>query len=477
MYNSKLDPQFILQDTSAGVMTKFNPKVSPKNSVAHALNFVFDDEYGYAKTRKGSTILGSTLSVGNAVTGIYHYVDSEAGANSKLIATSNGTTYYYDGAAWQTTLSGDTAGLKTRYETFLDNVVRLNGTDHPKSWGGSGAWASSGGQLDMLHFPNGKFVRVFKDQVTVAGVLGSPDSLFISSPPSSGAISWTSNNREIVVNPEDNSNITALGEISNTEIIFKGTAMYRWNNRSLEADVLTEVGCSSQESVCVGGAMMFFFNPKGVWVTNGGEPIRISRRVQKWIDGMSATFYDDVAGYADGEHAYFSIGDCTVDERSFTNIVLRYTLETKEWTVLSYANQFRCFTKYTDSGTEKIVGGTTDSKIFQIESSATSDNGTAINFEIDTHEMDFGSRGIIKEIHEKIMMYGQNPENVLLSVKIDDGDWMFLGANEKIVNQFLLNQFLTGHYFKFRVSGVSSNSQYTLKGIELPNVTLLDYAE
>lgn len=471
-----LQPQFLLQDTSSGVITKVSDKLSPQNSVSHGLNVVFDEEYGYAKVRKGCTAVGNQIGGGgSSVDGVYNYVDSQAGPDSQLIAVSNGTIYYLNSGTWTSTLTGDTAGLKTRFETFLDEVVRVNGTDAPKSWSGSGAWRTTGGPLDLLHFPQGNLVRVYKDQVCVAGLSGDPDTLYISSVPSGGAISWTSDNRSITVNPEDNSNITALGEIANLLIIFKDRAMYRWNNRSLEADVLTEVGCSSQESVCVGAATMFFFNDKGVWATNGGEPIRISRRVQKWIDGMSASFYANVAGYADGEHAYFSIGDCTVDGRSFTNVVLRYTLETKEWTVFSYAYEFRCFTTYIDSNAVKIVGGDDDGNVMQIESSSVTDNSNPVGFEIDTHDIDFGSKGIVKQITEKVMMYGVDHDNISLSVKIDDGDWIFLGSSNKIVDEFLINQSLSGHYFKFRVAGVSTNCRYTFKGIELPKVSLIDY--
>lgn len=480
---TKLPSQLVAQDVSSGVITNINSKIAPPNSVKNAVNFVFDDEYGSAVVRKGCIILGSQLvGESNTINGLYQFIDSEAGANSKLLAAVNeagdlsASIYYYNGAAWIQSLVGDSPNLKTRFVTFLDAVARLNGSNSVKSWSGSGAWTATGGPLDVGNFPEGKYASVYKDQVCVAGVAGSPDSIFISSVPNAGAISWTTDNREIVVNPEDNSNVTGLGEIANLLIIFKDRSMYRWNNRSIEADEVTSVGCSSQESIAVGAGLMFFFNAKGIWVTMGDQPVRISRPVQKWIDGMSASFYDDVAGYCDNMHYFCSIGDCTIDDKTYSNVVLRYTIDTKEWTVYSYANQFRVFTLFIDSGTEKIVGGDTTARVLQIESSSLTDNGTDISFELETQELDFGSRGIFKEITERIMLYGENTNNVTLSVNLvnpESRKTQTIGSATKNIVGFPLS--LRANLFSFSITGVSSTARYIFRGIELPSVSLIDY--
>ena len=370
----KLQPQLIAGDVSAGVITGVDSIIVPKNSVERAVNLVFDEVYGSAKVRKGSTALGSQIENAN-VDGLFNYIDSN-NVNNKLLATINGTTYYYDSGSWLPSLINDTAGLKTRFVTFLNEVARLNGTDAVKTWDGTGGWSLSGSLLNTAAFPNGTVAAVYKDQVCVAGVAGDPDAIYISSIPdaTTGNISWTSNNRKIGINPEDNSNITGLGEVSDLLIIFKDRAMYRWNNRSIEADEIISVGCSSHESIATGAGMLFFFNQQGIWATSGGQPVRISRPVQDWIDGMSASYYDDVAGYSDGKYYYCSIGSVTIGTDSYSNVVLRYTIETKEWTVFSYANQFSRFALYVTGGEEQILGGDTAGNVLQIESTATTDD-------------------------------------------------------------------------------------------------------
>src|SRR3990167_2944836 len=146
-----LGPQLILADTSQGVITGVSPKLAPANSVAHAINVNFDENIGEATVRPGTSRVGSAgLGGSSTVTGLFQFVDSEGGANSKLLATlTTGTTYQLDTNTWNTSLTGDTTGLKTRFATFLDACVRVNGTDACKSFNGS-AWATTGGPFDEI---------------------------------------------------------------------------------------------------------------------------------------------------------------------------------------------------------------------------------------------------------------------------------------------------------------------------------------
>jgi len=480
-----LPPQFIFNEVSSGVMQGVKWSLTPPNSVSHALNMVFDEVIGEAVVRKGSTIKGGQLvAEDNTINGLFYFKD-DAGADEKLIASVNevGDTtqslMYFDGSAWNTGKTGDTAGLKTRFETFLDQVLRLNGTDTPAASTNGTVWGSSAA-LDTANMPNGKFVRVYKAQMCIAGVASKPDSLYVSSVPNAGgtAISWTDGNREIVFNPSDGGNITGIGEVSNLLIVFKDNGMYRWNNQATDADQLIDIGCSSQESIVnLGGSLLAFFNQKGVWVTSGDQPQLISRRVQKWIDGMSSSFYPNVASYGDGEHLFVSIGDCTVDGISYNNIVLRYSIQTKEWTVYSYPYQFRVFSRFLSGNETQIVGGDSTARVYQIESTSLTDNNTSIGFQIETHDIDFGSRGIVKEISNRIMAYGINPQSAIVQVKVDFDDWITLGTLNKQIEQFLINETLKGHFFRFRIVGTSSTERLRMQGLELPNVVLLDYAE
>ena len=484
----RLPVQFLMADLSNGVIQGVKYLLAPPNSVVHAMNVTFDENYGEATTRQGTTLIGNqVVAEDNTINGLYQFIDSASGPNSRLISAVNvagdasQALFYLDaGNVWQSTLTGDTAGLRTRFETFLDRVVRVNGTDAVASWDGNvaTAWLTTGGPLDLANFPRGTFVKVYKDQVCTAGISSRPDDLDVSSVVNTAgtAISWTSANRRIRINPEDNSNITGLGEIGSLLIIFKRFAMYRWTNRGTEADTVVDVGCSSHESIANGRKLLFFFNERGIWQTDGGYPIRISRPVQTWIDNMDATYYGNVAGFCDNQNYYCSIGNVTLPNgNTYNNVVLRYTLDTKEWTVFSYAHQYRVFSPYVSASAVNFVGGDTTARVLQMNSGLT-DNGTAINYEVESHDIDFSSKGMLKEISERIMAYGLNPVDVVIQVQIEGEDWITLGAMNKEIEEFLINERIKGHYMRFRVIGTHSTVRFRFQGLELPTVTLLGYA-
>lgn len=480
-----LDPQLIFGDVSEGVITKVSHKLAPQNSVSLAVNLVFDENYGDAMTRRGITQKGSDIIASDkTVNGLYNFKKSDG--TSILLAVLNdsgdsaGTIAKYT-TSWSVPYSSDTKDLKTRFETFLDTCVRLNGTDAVKATTDGSSWGSSSA-LDTANMPNGKYIKVYKDQVCIAGVSGSPNSVYISSPVNitGNSISWTSGNREIVINPEDGEQITALGEVSGVLLVFKEQSMFRWNNQSTEADTLVSVGCSSQESVTnCGQGVLSFFNQKGIWLTSGDYPQLISRKVQEWIDGMNPSYYTEVSSIGDEEYLYVSIGDCTVQDRTFTNVVIRYSMNTREFSIFSYSKKFSKFSSFKTSTAFQLVGGTTDSAVYQIESSSENDAGDPISYEIQSHEIDFGSRSIKKEISESIVgiFKGLNSAviQVLVGVEDQEIDWQHLGTNSKQIQIIdTEDQVLLGNYFKFRITGVTEKRGRIL-GLELPTITLLDY--
>jgi len=461
------EPQKVFNECSSGVITGVKAELAPPNSVDLGINLVYDDIYGEARARKGVTILGTATGGSDEVTGLYQF-NNTAGTITKLQKVVAGKIYHYTASTWTDSSQADTTGLATRFITFLDIVARLNGTDavvcsaNGTSWGAQAA-------LDSANFPVGGYGTVYKDQVIVAGVSGDEDTLYISSVPSAGAISWTVNNRTITINPEDGQNITAFGEIGGLLLVWKDRSMYTWNNRATEADELVNVGCSSQESVALCGNALAFFNNKGVWLTNGSQPVKISRPVQKWIEGMSSSYYSSVSAYGDEDHLFVSIGDCTVDTVAYTNVVLRYSINTKEWAVFSYAYEFKIFSLNDND----IVGGDDSGDVYQIESSALNDNSIDIKFDLQSHDMFWGSRGLKKEITERALAYSKDAQ-ALLQVKIDDGDWKTIGTMVKDVSNFNIKQPLSGFKFKFRIVGISTN-RARLQGVELPKIVGIDY--
>jgi hypothetical protein len=470
-------PSLVFADMSAGVIDSVSHRLAPASSVKHAINLEFDTVIGSASVRKGTEAVG-TGALSGAAYGLFQFVDSEGGANSRLLLTSdNGTTYYLNGSdVWTAALTGDTVKLKTRFATFLDRVVRVNGTDGCKSWDGTvgGSWEAAGGPLDIGNMPVGKFVIVYKDQLITAGVYGNPDTIYISSIPDATTmtISWTAGNRSITVNPDDEGNITALGKIGDVLLIFKDDGMFRFNNRSTDTDRNIPVGCSSQESVCSASTVLTFWNKDGAWLTAGDAPKKISKRIQPWVDAV--TDHSAVATGTDGSHFFYSVGNVTKGGRTYSNVVYRYSIDTQEWAVYSYAKRFTFFTVYKDGTEIKMVGATNDADCHQLEVGHL-DGTTPIHFEVESHEQDFGSRAAKKEVSETCFAYGTAMNGFTVSCMTNKTNWKTLGEAKGEVSEFRIANPVTGNYHRFRMTGTAPDCDCLFSGLELPKVTLISY--
>src|SRR3990167_3379470 len=149
----QLPPQLILGEVSRGVITNVASRLAPQNSVAHAVNFVFDEVYGEPVTRAGTTLLDSqVVAEDNNVNGLFYYRDPND-TNNRLLAVMNlagdwsQSIFEYNDTSWSSSLTGLTANLKTRFETFLGSAVFVNGTDASQSFNGT-TWIASGGAFD-----------------------------------------------------------------------------------------------------------------------------------------------------------------------------------------------------------------------------------------------------------------------------------------------------------------------------------------
>ncbi|MCK9497858.1 MAG: hypothetical protein M0Q27_03500, partial [Candidatus Colwellbacteria bacterium] len=317
---------------------------------------------------------------------------------------------------------------------------------------------------------------VFKDTVIVAGVSGYPDTLYISSIPSSstGFISWTSGNREITVNPDDGGNITALGKIGGVCLVFKDDGMFRWTNSSTDPDKIIDVGCSSQESVCNGGNYLTFWNKQGAWVTRGEYPVNISDPIRPWVEAVSSANLSSVATGTDGRHFYFSVGDVTKDGVTYSNVVFRWSLATTEWSVYSYAKRFTFLTAYKDGTEVKLVGATSDAACQQVElATAHDDDGTPISIELESHDLDFGSRAFKKEVSGEAYAYGINLPGFTVQCRADDKEWKAIGEAKGGLTEFKLREAVRGNKLRFRVTGTAPSADCRFSGVELKNVSII----
>jgi hypothetical protein len=548
----QLNPLFI-DDFSGGVKREVSRYKMPENTSPYAVNFIFDEEIGKAKVRKGTSMIGSQIVDNKPVLGLFN-IRRRADTNHSLIAVvSDGTNNdIYTFGAWTKSLQDDTKDLKTRFVSYLDNVLRVNGTDSAKSWVGTGAWDTTAGFFDLNHCPQGSFVENFKDRIHI---LSKDGILYSSSVPrffldydgqsanfnvgarvtggTSGAtgiiykdtdsgttgtleiigitgtfannetitdngdipgsavvnlagsykISWTDGYITTLIDPDNGKKgeATGLGKIGGLLFIFFERACYTWNGSSTQADEIMGIGCSSQESVAMDKTtgVMFFANENGVFMTNGGFPIKISRWVDEFFSNMSTSNYQHIAGGCDGKHYFCSIGDVAIDGKTISNVVLRYTISSQEWAILSYPTQPRVFSQYIDGTAIKLVYGDNDGNVVQIDSTAENDNFAAttsypITFEIQTRDIFNDFIGMNKTIKNRVVVSSEKSSGAVLFYRADTNknrqeDWKPLGEIKKDIQEFKKDS-INYKVMRFKVSGRSIIGRFTLECIEIPDI-------
>lgn len=480
---AELQTPVSFEDFSGGMIDSgaVSDSLLPQNCVRRAVNCVFDEPIGSIRKRKGSTELGNQIASGQVVRGLYNFRDAGTGSNSQLISVVNGSVYYLSGATWTSLNSGLSATAKARFVTFLDEVVLLNGTDAPRRWDGNtaGSFTTSGGNLDIANFPNTKFAVVFNSRIFAAGNSSNPSRLYESSLPSGGAISWTSNNDEIDVNPDDgDGNITALATNGSVILIFKERSTYRWSGVGGDPNRVITVGTPSHESVVstADGKIYFFGQTNGsvgIYRTTGGYPELISKKIQKWIDGMSSASYENTAAWADYDHYNISIGDVTVDGVSYTNCVLRFTFSTQTWTVFSYPSEFRVFSPYISGTTLTTVGGDNDGNVITLESGTTDKGSTAVASEVE-FVTSFGNRVRIKKIDE-LITNAPCSNGLQLSCAPDFDSFKVLGVVERGTTPFRTMPIMRGHTFRFLISATDAKDRWQFDGLIFNKLSLEGY--
>lgn len=470
-----------LRDWSGGTIRTVQSIICPGNSYKMGLNLDSTKEIGSLVSRLGTDIVG-TQAVNNATCyGIYYHRDSIA-SNHKLFGVfpDGANNDIYDMSTGSKSLEDDTKNLKTRFCTFLNSTVRINGTDAVKSYNGS-SWVSSGGAFDEADMPKGTVVIEWKDRIYTAGVSSSPSILYYSTvaDPDTRTISWTvsvddpDSAGQIEIEQEDGGgSITALEKVPGYLLIFKERTMKRWDGESTYPDDLISVGAPTQEAVCRGREMVFIANQEGVWVTNGGYPKKISKPIQDLWDAIPAANLDNIATICDESDVYVYVGDITLNQNTYSNICFKYNIDSQSWNIYSYANDFTCFTWYISSSEKVIVGGDKDGQAIQINTGNTDYNGIPITYSLETQDIEFGAQGRYKEVSE-IIAFTRNLRTgqILYRSNSDsDKDWKSIG---NITNDVENRDFKAkGNWFNFKITGMTDTGQVKIQGIVFPEQSI-----
>lgn len=467
-----------IRDVSEGIVQAVDTGIIPPNSVYFANNLRFDEILGRATVRPGTTLMNAQVQDGKSCLGLYQFRKAGATREELCVFNNSGDTQavlkYNAAGTWTNAITNLTASLKCHFETYLGTVLLVNGAQNRTSVDGI-TWVSTGGNLDVGNMPLFKYVREFKDRIYGAGVSATPDRLLFSSLPVAGAISWTSGNGFIDVEPEDRGGgIMGLAKTPGYILIFKESSMKRWDGQSTFPESMINVGVPSQEAIVEARQTVFFFSPKGIYETNGGYPRKVSRRVQDIIEAIPSSYYSSVSGICDDDYVMFSIGNITIDGLALTNCVLVYHLDNQHWTMFSFPSQFKMWTMMKDtSNLDVILGGDDDGNVIKVlqglgDYQSSSGNTIDIPWTLQTQEKEFGIRGLIKEF-TKLIVYSSNIRGGELYGRADGVERF------DILDKFAapvgeVKKEYKARFMEYRIQGVGRTGQ--IIGIDFPDVNV-----
>lgn len=458
------------RDVSAGNIQSVSSDITIPNSVPFSMNLLFDRVLGEAVSREGTNRIGSQLAAGQACLGLFQHLNSTV-ANNKLFSVFG--SVIYDVVNGSSEVTGLTA-VSADFVTFLNTTLMLNGVQ-ARSYTAAGDWVSTGGVLNVAGVPaGGKLPIEFKDRVYCAVT----DRLYYTNTPTNGSVSWSANGSgSLQVEQEDGGGtLQGLNKVPGYLMVYKQRSLKRWNFDSAFPEDLINIGTQSHKSVVRARSKnYFFYGPNGFYETNGSYPTRISRPIQRVINAIPSSFYSSVNGWSDNENIYWSVGDLTIDfDRGYTeaynNVVVRFTIDTQQWSVLSYAHEFRALGQYISGTDILIVGGDTNGQVLQLNTGNSDYNNNAITYVLQSPEFDFGQRGYYKNIVEKILVHSDRTEGAELQERLDYSSWQSIGSLKDVVTQIDLRDPLRARVFEFRIVDSITGEQVKLRGLDFPNV-------
>lgn len=526
---SNVLPPVVIRDFSVGMHTNASPALTGDNVLKYIINMYNTQDktnLGTLKSRPGITILsGDTIDTDIAgvgsddkIVGMTHITQ-----NSFIAAVEDGSnvyTYYY-ASGWQdiggTPFAWD-SGSQIRFEKFVGYVFALQtagNSANMKSWDGDAG--HNWGSTNLTGAPTGmKHLKAYKGRLYVAGT--DSKVYFSSLPDGSNNISWDTTNDFFEVDPHISGEVGVYGFDINSDLllILKKKTFHVWDGQTLTK--ISDVGCISQEVIQTIETNTFFVNQKNGYLSinlyNGSTPTDISSPVREFLYNANLNANPESFGsWQSGNNYFLSIGDVTIENDSYKNIILQYSLDTGSWCVFSinkksgaYNNFFKYFSYYfqassissptnygnipTTSGfiPYVVIGGnplgtlsTNNVAINPVIWSFTSSNGddvgeatnNPIEILIQTKELELGSRATLKQLNKFFIYADGNYGFVNVDIRADGGQWIPKGQLTGRITE--IEHSIQGHYFEIRLSGSNTGEQFIFEGFEFPSITVEPY--
>ena len=446
----------------------------PQNSLELSLN-MHGDRIGSLQGRLGTTLLGTQLTDNTPILGMGLYRNN-AGTIYGALAKVGTVVKAYLGSSWANVRTGLTEASKARFTNFVDYtfMVNGNGSEDMQTWGGTGNFSTT----YTSNAPKGDFIENYRSRIWIADK--SDDKVYYSDVvTTAGAIEWPVATQYIQISPADGESITGLKRHPRMLLVFKQNHIYRlYNNNNTDPDPAINRGTYSQESIIEAKDGIYYHHPTGFYkFVDGGDQEEISRPIIDIIKAIPRANYENIAGWEDDDHVYWSVGDVTLNGIVYSNLVCRRTISTQIWTVYSYPTEIRSTVVYDNGTTLTQLLGDDDGNVLQFNTGNT-DNGTPIYYDVISHWMYFTSNKQFQKSFSKLLAFHENAQGLKLSYQVDTDNqkntnnvWKNIGDLKEDIYETLSCNCKNFTRWRIRITGSNTGTPSIFRGFEIVDLT------
>lgn len=232
-------------------------------------------QVGVAQKRGGTSYAMSAMSASSFTPAVAY---AEFPGGSQLVAIgSNSHLFTGSGATDKgaTVATVDRPKLRLGGGSALLVIAASDGTTGPHKYDGTAAPG-----LLAASAPAGKYLEIYKTRVVIGGSTAQPQRNYFSPTPDITA-TWDTTNSWI----DGTYATTGYALLNNALILFSAGHMERIigsnpppNSDMSLAPVGGGIGCTDARSIVTTGTFCYFANPRGVYVTNGTDPVCLTKR-------------------------------------------------------------------------------------------------------------------------------------------------------------------------------------------------------
>jgi hypothetical protein len=242
-----------------------------------------------------------------------------------------------------------------------------------------------------------------------------------------------------VSNTTDNgdSTINVMTNVGNVMMIASSNSVAIWNGYVLQ-NLDFGVGCCSKKAHVKTGGKLYFLHYTGVYSTDGGSPLYISSKVERYIQGATKAGLMAAAAGKKGRNIFFCIGDVTLRnpdgsiDKILKDVCLEYSITQENWYVHTNWKFKRLVTYIESSDPDSLVGISTFSGYPVVENlvagsyldvTSASSVTTEIPFRIDTPNIMLGSSFQMISYPVEIDLEMERGTGMKAFVSLDMADW------------------------------------------------------